>query len=248
MSLSQFIAPAIQGNTTLANGTIPSYPSVTYDELSFELYFPPGWVESSSYPLASTYLDGNEPGCEGLDLNGGQSYACELSLLLPIGSVHNLTVVLYNANGSTYPLEANNVVITVLTSAQASAIHTSSQVHHNLIFNQTGVCLPPKYLIPWMVVLHSQSGLTSTKIQPSSKANFSECCSLSPSFKNYSTIIFTVPDGKYTYSITPNELLPDSGTVTVAGKDAVVQLYITITSCGSTTAQSSNATTTTAMG
>ena len=96
---------------TLPNGTLSYFSSQTYDELNFRILFP---TDSSQPSSTYFYLDGTQQGCDGIYVVGPQDsgsvesagYACELTGLSQIGSVHNLTVVITNSNGSTYQLHA----------------------------------------------------------------------------------------------------------------------------------------------
>jgi len=106
---------------------------------------------------------------------------------------------------------------------------------YELRFNQTGVCNPPIYIIPWSVTL--SNGMTITEPSPGT-GPVSECCSGSPS-SNYSSIIFSVPNGSYSYSVggrgTPFYPLsgsPTTGNVTVNGDDMTVLLNTEIEVAG----------------
>jgi hypothetical protein len=64
-------------------------------------------------------------------------------------------------------------------------------------------------------------------------AHSTQCCGGSPT--NPSIITFLVAKGNYSYSVTPSNLTPHTGTVTVGNQEVVVTLDFHISSCGSST-------------
>jgi len=116
-------------------------------------------------------------------------------------------------------------------SANQTATQPTSEVTlYEIIFSQTGVCSPPVFLAPWSVTLENKNYL----VEPPN-SNLSECCTASPSSRAYSTIVFSLPDGSYGFTISPNLLSPQRGTVSVSGHDVTVQVSEEIASCGSAT-------------
>ena len=104
---------------------------------------------------------------------------------------------------------------------------------YELRFNQTGICHPALYSIPWSVTL--SNGMTIEEPQ----GNNTQCCGVSPTFANYSSIVFSVTNGNYSY-VDRIDNFNASGNVTVNGKDVTVLLSEEIASCGPTVTSSSN--------
>ncbi len=95
---------------------------------------------------------------------------------------------------------------------------TSRQMHV-LMFTQEGACSPTVWGAPWDVVLNGQT----TKAAPINAALPipDTRITANQSNKNFSTIGFYVPNGVYTYSVSPGDFFSD-GAVTVNGADAIV--------------------------
>ncbi len=118
ISLYQFTAPVIQRYSNLPHGAPQYYPSVTYDELNFRILLPLSLFPISDSHTSYFYLDGIQLGCDGVSLvpspgiNSAQveSFACELLGLYPIGSLHNLTVIITSMNGTTFRLQTSAVL------------------------------------------------------------------------------------------------------------------------------------------
>jgi len=107
-------------------------------------------------------------------------------------------------------------------------VSTSTTNLGELVFRQVTPCPNLGYFAPWSVTL--SNGLSVT----AENANFSQCCSASPS--NPSTITILVANGNYSFSVTPtNRFTPNAGTVTVENQEVVVNLGLFMASCGSTT-------------
>jgi len=106
------------------------------------------------------------------------------------------------------------------------ATNTSAMLHE-VIFNDTGNCPPPPlgYPASWAVSLDNK-----TIVEPPG-AGFPPPAypEISPAFKNYSVITFSVPDGTYQYTVYPQtEFYLDNGTVVVNGSDVVVSAVINL--------------------
>jgi hypothetical protein len=117
---------------------------------------------------------------------------------------------------------------------------TTSQLYQ-LEFVQESNCAYGSWLFPWAVVLDN----STVVVQPSNATlplTYSGTHLTSDS--NYSTIVFSVPNGTYNYTIVPNDPFnpEQSGNVTVAGSDVQVEVgeYITAMGCSSTTTSTSS--------
>ena len=115
---------------------------------------------------------------------------------------------------------------------------------HELEFNITGVCNPPIFVIPWSVTLATSVGKITITEPPNSNIA-SECCEGTTS-SAYSSIVFSVPNGAYSYVINPNnEFFTPSGNVTVNEQDLAIMLQQHIASCGSSVTTTTTSSTTT---
>lgn len=117
--------------------------------------------------------------------------------------------------------------------AQASKPTASRQ--YQLEFVQESNCYYGSWLLPWGVVLDN----STVVVQPSNATlPLTYSGAHLTSHANYSTIVFSVPDGTYNYTIAPKDPFngEQSGTVTVDGSDIQVQVgdYITAMGCSST--------------
>ena len=89
-----------------------------------------------------------------------------------------------------------------------------------LAFTQEGACDPLLYGAPWDVVLNGHTTeaapanaalpIPDTQIQADAK------------YVNFSVIWFQVPNGVYTFSVSPSDYFYHNGTVTVSGADTIV--------------------------
>jgi hypothetical protein len=131
------------------------------------------------------------------------------------------------------------------TVAQASK-QTTSQLYQ-LEFVQESNCYYGSWLFPWAVVLDN----STVVVQPSNATlPLTYGGTHLTSNSNYSTIVFSVPNGTYNYAVVPNDPFnpEQSGNVTVAGSDVQVEVgeYITAMGCSSTTTITSSTSTLTA--
>jgi hypothetical protein len=104
---------------------------------------------------------------------------------------------------------------------------TSSVLLHEVIFQQTNICVRPFYVPNWSVNLTSVSAFNRTTTSNSSD-HYQE-------YRNDTlhTITFSVPDGTYSFAAAPLYYFdPQTGTVTVRGSDNVVKLAFHPASCG----------------
>jgi hypothetical protein len=99
--------------------------------------------------------------------------------------------------------------LTTLTSHQTYA----------LAFAQDGACSPPAYEAPWAVALNGHTTIAAPSNASLPVPNTE--IRASPNYKNFSVIWFHVPDGVYTYVVSPSDFFPH-GTVTVNGADTIV--------------------------
>jgi len=100
-------------------------------------------------------------------------------------------------------------------------------------FVQESNCPYGSWLIPWAVEVNHQ-----TFVQPSNATlPLTYSSSRLTSNSAYSTIWFSLPNGRYNYSVIPNDPLgtEQSGSVTVDGSKVTVQVYAFITSMGCST-------------
>jgi hypothetical protein len=118
VSLSEYTSPLIQRISTTPHGDPQYYPSLTYDEVHFRIILPLSLFPLSGSHTSYFYLDGLQLGCDGIDMipvagiNSVETdgYACQLSSLFQIGSLHNLTVLISNTNGDTFRLQSSVAV------------------------------------------------------------------------------------------------------------------------------------------
>ena len=91
--------------------------------------------------------------------------------------------------------------------------------------------LPTSYYGPWSVVLDNSSYLTEPQHWNTTGFN--------PIFASSAEIVFSVPDGTYSYTVLPQATFDTSGNVTVQGSDQVVTVGyngIPVLSCPAYTA------------
>jgi len=106
----------------------------------------------------------------------------------------------------------------------------ATSLQYQLEFVQESNCPYGSWLIPWAVTIDHQ---TVTQ-PPSASPPLSYSASRLTGNSTYSTILFSLPNGTYNYSILPNDPLgtEQSGSVTVVGSNVVVQVYAFITAMG----------------
>jgi len=125
--------------------------------------------------------------------------------------------------------------VTTATTTQSTNVATSSNNSsqlYELAFNQTDPCSNFGAIIPWSVVLHTSGGTSYNITEPFNSSAPLQCCGSDGSLA-YSSIVFSVPNGTYSYGVYGN---PHTyGNVTVAGDDVTVFVQDKVASCGSTT-------------
>ena len=119
---------------------------------------------------------------------------------------------------------------------------TTSQLYQ-LEFVQESNCYYGSWHYPWAVALDN----TTIVVQPSNATlplAYDEATGVPYSDINYSTIVFSVPNGTYSYSVLPKDPFnpEESGNVTVDGSGVQVMIgqFITAMGCSSTTTTSTS--------
>jgi hypothetical protein len=173
-----------------------------------------------------------------------------------------ISALVYETNGSaasgTFLLKLVNGSI---VGAPFAGVWTNSTECHpgscsqlyQLEFVQDSNCPYGVWRLPWAVVLNNSTIVVQPSSAPLSSLTYPGNYSLSPeqqlagSEGNYSTISFSVPNGTYDYTIVPKDPFnrEQSGSVTINGGDAEVEVWEFVTAMGCTT---STATITTIIG
>ena len=127
--------------------------------------------------------------------------------------------------------------LVVQQDGKTSSSCDGSATVHCVVFQQLGACSPAFWAVPWSVTIGG-----TTEVQPhGTSLPLDNLVSYGTSNANLSVIVFSLPDGNYQYSVSPNAFLtPTSGTVNVSGSDALVQIAYTGTSCVTTVASTSS--------
>jgi len=128
------------------------------------------------------------------------------------------------------------LVVAILAGAAVGyLIGTSSQSGaaphlYQLEFVQESNCPYGSWLVPWGVMVNHQT----VAQPPNATLSLSYGTTRLTDNSTYSTILFSLPNGTYNYSILPKDPLgqEQSGNVTVDGSMVVVQVYAFITSMG----------------
>jgi len=115
---------------------------------------------------------------------------------------------------------------------RASTTSMTSGKLYEVEFTQPGACSQDVWLAPWAVVLNSQTIVRPPNATlPLSENSFAD----SPAYGNYSAIWFSIRNGTYSYTVLPKAFLGQSGNLTIAGKDTVVEVPATYTILCTTT-------------
>ena len=127
--------------------------------------------------------------------------------------------------------------LVVQQDSRTSSSCDSSATVHCVVFQQLGACSPAFWAVPWSVTIGD-----TTEVQPhGTSLPLDNLASYGTSDENLSVIVFSLPDGTYHYSASPDAFLtPTSGTVTVEGADVLVQIAYTGTSCVTTLTSTSS--------
>jgi hypothetical protein len=148
-----------------------------------------------------------------------RSYLAVASAIIIAGVLVSASLLVVFGGGKT---------TTVFVSPTSSASHTATQVY-KVTFNQTGQCPPPRlYYAPWYVTLGSE-----TQIEPpNATLPLSTLSGTAASYyQRYSTILFSVPDGTYEYTLQVVGSSPFVGTVAVNGSDVTISVLGQAVAC-----------------
>jgi hypothetical protein len=150
-------------------------------------------------------------------------------IALIVGSA--LGSALFSTRTTTTELSTESLTTTVSTIVTVTTVSQSRLFE--LRFVQQGACSAPQaFLAPWAVTLGNKTTIAepSNATLPISESSF-EAATL---FQNHSTIVFSVPDGVYTYTVYPHTFLGQQGnSVIVNGSDATVNVGPPEISCTS---------------
>lgn len=109
---------------------------------------------------------------------------------------------------------------------------------HCVVFQQLGACSPDDWVIPWSVPVGN-----STEVQPAdTPIPLENATSYGNSNRNLTVIVFSLPDGRYHFSVSPPNFFfdgpaiftPDSGMVNVNGTSVLIGIQLS-TVCETTT-------------
>lgn len=101
---------------------------------------------------------------------------------------------------------------------------------YQLRFVGQGTCAPPVFVATWGVVLDNRT----TVVEPASATlPISNTEYLAGAFQNRSMIVFSVPEGVYTYSVAPT-FVRTAGTITISGGDVNVTVPAPPVACTTT--------------
>jgi hypothetical protein len=161
----------------------------------------------------------------------GDSGGGNLSISITYGATNSMT----EENSTSLPGGSATITATILDNAAvASSFTTTTSAAggtrlYDVTFQQSGDCSPPVYVVPWSVTLGNV-----TIAQPS---NATLPITSAPSNsgqtnQTLSTIVFSVPDGSYQYTISPKgTFASDYGSVTVNGTSVLVTVYSPAIGC-----------------
>ncbi len=147
-----------------------------------------------------------------------------------VAGVTSLSFYMSNSFASSTSLPTSSAA-SVSPSSATSLIRSTNQGMYEIIFQQVRNCPADTsgandYLTPWAVLL--SNGMNAS--QPPNQISAAENPTIQyggPS-STYSTIVFLVPDGNYTYSVFPipigeaGGLTPNTGSVLVSGQNVTV--------------------------
>ncbi len=130
-------------------------------------------------------------------------------------------------NSTSLPKGSATITATMLGEAAVASNFTlttstagGSQLY-DVAFHQSGACSPLAYVAPWSVTLGNE-----TIAEPSNATTpISGGYVAGPEYQSLSTIVFSVPDGVYQYTLSPHGAFAQpAGSVTVNGSDVSVEL------------------------
>ncbi|MDA4116485.1 MAG: hypothetical protein OK442_08020 [Thaumarchaeota archaeon] len=152
----------------------------------------------------------------------GDSGGGNLSISIDFGATNSMA----EENSTSLPGGSATITATILDNAAVASNFTTTTSAagggrlYDVTFQQSGDCSPPLYVVPWSVTLGNV-----TIAQPSNATLpiTSEPSNPSQTNQSLSTIVFSVPDGSYQYTISPKGTFSsDYGSVTVNGAGVLV--------------------------
>jgi len=157
-----------------------------------------------------------------------------LSISITFGATNSMTA----ENSTSLPGGSATITATILDNAAVASNFTTTTSAargtrlYDVTFQQLGDCSPPVYVVPWSVTLGNV-----TIAQPSNATLpiKSPPSTYGPANQSLATIVFSVPDGVYQYTISPpGTFSSDSGSVTVNGTGVLVMVYGPAIGCRTT--------------
>ena len=141
-----------------------------------------------------------------------------------------------NSSASTFTITKTITQMIQTSYTSTSTGDTRTVQLYQLGFVQESNCPSGSWLLPWAVVLDN----STVVVQPSNATlPLSYNGTYLTSDSNYSAIWFSIPNGTYSYTVHPTNFygIEESGNVTIAGSDAIVQIsaFVTAMGCSSTT-------------
>jgi hypothetical protein len=166
-----------------------------------------------------------------------RSYLAIAAAIIIAGVLISASVFVAVGEGTKTTTTETSISTTTATPSAASC--DSSPTSHCVVFQQTGACSNPEfYGEPWSVTIGG-----TTEVQPPGATPPGANSGLEGTLnKNLTVIVFSLPDGIYSFSVRPSNFYftPYSGTVDVNGTDVLVQIAYTGTSCTVTIASSTS--------
>jgi hypothetical protein len=158
-----------------------------------------------------------------------------LSISMTFGASNSMT----QTNSTSLPHGSATITATMLGEAAVASngtVTTSSALEtrlYDVTFHQSGACSPLAYVAPWSVTLGNETiAEPSNATLPIPGGPYAG----GPENQNLSTIVFSVPDGVYQYTLSPSGAFASPvGSVTVNGSDVSVEVDGPLFSCTATT-------------
>jgi len=161
--------------------------------------------------------------------------AGNLSISIKFGSSNSIT----QKNSTSLPYGSSTITATILgeeavvQSATPTTTATVEAQLYDVSFHQSGACSPPVYVAPWSVTLGNETiAEPSNATLPIPGGSYAA----NPGYQSLSTIVFSVPNGLYQYTLSPSgAFAADSGSITVDGSDVSVIVNGPVVGCTTTT-------------
>jgi hypothetical protein len=166
---------------------------------------------------------------EKTDSGGGN-----LSISMTFGSSNSTTLT----NSTSLPHGSAMIAATMLGEAAivssgtvTASVPVESQLY-DVTFRQSGACSPLAYVAPWSVTLGNETvAEPSNATLPIPGGPYLA----GPQYQGLSTIVFSVPNGIYQYSLAPSGAFAQAaGSVTVNGSDVSIEVNGPVLSCATT--------------